>query len=309
MEYTKEDLIKDKNIKCLIWNRTLSMILANKTKTRRVLKLKNKESEYIGREGPKNDIAVFKVHSEDNTKPQYEKVKLKLVEDDIFWNRESAKVNTYCYPFEDGELDYIEYSYASNPKDDYRIPIKEKYQNLEDIPVWVTSFHYIPNGCTREMARYFDKVTSVEIEYLQDISDEDIKKEGIDRFREMCSIPEEKLTDRELFAILWDTTATKGVDDWNSNPRVAAIEYKRLELISMSIGEYYTTITQDKILYNELKYANLSKLSIIKIVNKTYEYRNKSTNMLLKVLEDIGESVTTDEIDIVMKWIKTHAKI
>jgi len=56
-----------------------------------------------------------------------------------------------------------------------RMPVPERFINRE----WFRKYRRIPNGCFREAARIFLKVTDVRVERLQDITEKDGRKEGI----------------------------------------------------------------------------------------------------------------------------------
>ena len=80
------------------------------------------------------------------------------------------------------------------------------------------------------LARIFLPIVSVRVELLNGISDADLKAEGIDQVRKewsqrgnFCEI----LTDRELFAVLWDSLNGEG--SWAKNPWVWVVEFRRLE--------------------------------------------------------------------------------
>lgn len=108
-----------------------------------------------------------------------------------------------------------------------------------DYPVipgkWRPSIHM-----PKEAARIFLKVTDVRVERLQDISNEQILREGINKktvLRYMKQCPEEtEEWERAAHIIpyseLWNSTIKKsdvGVYDWGSNPWVWAIEFERCE--------------------------------------------------------------------------------
>ena len=73
-------------------------------------------------------------------------------------------------------------------------------------------------------ARIWLEVTSVRVERLQSISEEDAEAEGVDFLR---SVPDadETLTAKQLFECLWGSTG----GDWAANPWVWVIDFKRIE--------------------------------------------------------------------------------
>lgn len=83
---------------------------------------------------------------------------------------------------------------------------------------WHPSIHM-----PKEAARIFLRVTDVRVERLQDITEEQVKAEGVD-----CYYP---LTSRLEFYGLWDRTikpADRAIYGWEANPWVWVIEFKRI---------------------------------------------------------------------------------
>jgi hypothetical protein len=127
----------------------------------------------------------------------------------------------WCYWCKDGRiLDYLE---------------KPPYQ-VGDITVGRGSSQI-------EKDQYFYKVTSVRVEKLQDITYDDYLKEGlkfpsIEEYAKVYnkdeeSIKKENLTGTEsvwkvMFRDIWNSTAEKGISDWNSNPYLWVIEYEKI---------------------------------------------------------------------------------
>lgn len=107
-------------------------------------------------------------------------------------------------------------------------------------PKWFSNCQGMPNGCIKEMARIFLKITNVRVQRLQDISEEDCVKEGV--FKDLH--PTE---DGEAFMFfiensiatyynaqscfeceVWNKTALKGYK-WEDNPYVFVYEFERVE--------------------------------------------------------------------------------
>lgn len=89
---------------------------------------------------------------------------------------------------------------------------------------WHPSIHM-----PKEAARIWLKVTNVRVERLQDITSEQICKEGVEVEEPYVLNGEEK---RYAFSILWNSTVKKSDLDrygWNANPWVWVIEFERCE--------------------------------------------------------------------------------
>ncbi len=103
---------------------------------------------------------------------------------------------------------------------------------------WKSS-HFMP----RSAARLFLKVKSIRVERLQDITEEDARREGIKSYwaephrdvapfigtakeigEDLCS------TRREAFQQLWDFLNSKRGYGWDLNPWVWVIEFERINL-------------------------------------------------------------------------------
>ena len=125
----------------------------------------------------------------------------------------------------------IEYKYGSDLPND--VIKKAKWKNKLSMPA--------------KYARYFIEIIGVKVERLQDISDEDCLREGIDEIcpnrhvvqfgygeSEMCfnagkdycrnSIKRCEMSDRKAFAALFDSINGRGT--WDSNPFVFCYEFK-----------------------------------------------------------------------------------
>lgn len=100
---------------------------------------------------------------------------------------------------------------------------------------WYPSIHM-----PKEAARIWLKVTDVRVEKLQDITNEQILKEGIGRdtvVHYLSQFPEnteewERAAHLIPFVELWNSTVKKkdiGVYDWYANPYVFVIEFERCE--------------------------------------------------------------------------------
>lgn len=151
-------------------------------------------------------------------------------------------------PFAPGDILYVRESFYKDAgrylyRADY-MPGEKFCRNGREIDIkWSPSLHM-----PKEAARLFLRIQAVHYERLQDITDEQIMSEGIQRWTKDGSLykywpadaegdwPDCKWTDcprspREAMAKLWDSTiasdkiATLG---WDANPWVWVIEFERI---------------------------------------------------------------------------------
>lgn len=153
---------------------------------------------------------------------------------DIVWLRESVRILTLKGNILDKSLVLVYKYNADSDNRQYEIKLPDRfYGDNFKLPNWVNFFGKykgIPNGCIKEMARTFLKITDVKIEELQDISEQDLIKEGITTFRNKCkTIPDfdETLTNQDLWGILWDSTAKKNYK-CADNPTVWVYEFSKI---------------------------------------------------------------------------------
>ena len=187
-----------------------------KTQTRRVIPLKNNDLIFTGfvvsstaknREG----YCAFGKNKEQDL----EFIKPKYKVGDILYVREPAKVieiNDYqdCFTFK----------YLADNKEE-TLSYLDKWENKDGmtVPRWVENCQGVPNGCIKEMARIFLKVTNVRVERLQDISFDDIEKEGV-----TFNL---KINGKNKWKILWNSTSKDGYK-WEDNPYVFVYEFERI---------------------------------------------------------------------------------
>lgn len=227
-----------------------------KTQTRRITNCTNGSIfKCLGTDKTKNSTtknkfgALFelpKSHWIDKNSLSHEFVASKYKIGDILWAREPAKVlNSH------GDK-YMTVEYLS---DGFITTLEYPERFASSLPRWIAECKGVPNGCIKEMARFFLKVTNVRVEQLHDISDDDCLKEGInsfgggqiadtgDYFETEYFIGEEKLSEDEMyyenetfeeaylaFANLWNSTAPKGYK-WEDNPYVFVYEFERVEYV------------------------------------------------------------------------------
>ena len=127
----------------------------------------------------------------------------------IYPDKESNEVRGYIYK-EDSLEEY-----------DNRYPDGEDYQWGGK---WRPSIHM-----PKEAARIWLKVTGVRVERLQEITEEQIGREGVEVECHHMLNGEEK---RYAFSTLWNSTVKKSDLDrygWNANPWMWVIEFERCE--------------------------------------------------------------------------------
>lgn len=96
--------------------------------------------------------------------------------------------------------------------------------DIADVTKWKPSIHM-----PKEAARIWLKVTDVRVERLQDITSEQISREGVEVEYPYVLNGEEK---RYAFSTLWNSTIKKSDIDrygWDANPWVWVIEFERCE--------------------------------------------------------------------------------
>ncbi|MEN4053758.1 hypothetical protein [Sulfurimonas sp. NWX79] len=138
---------------------------------------------------------------------------------DIVWIREPVKIDM-CFT-EEIHFHYL----ADNTTSKLGIPkrfIKDGF-----VVDWMSHCNGIPNGCIKEMARIFLKITDVRVERLQSISASDVEAEGTPYW-------DNNLTEKECrklytwrWANLWNKTAQKGYK-WEDNPYVFVYKFERV---------------------------------------------------------------------------------
>lgn len=176
---------------------------------------------------------------EDYTENQFTENFAKYQIDDILWVREPARVNNFAYINKDTNKVDIQCFYTSdNTK--IEIPLPDRfYDEFGKIPEWANNCQGIPNGCIKEMARIFLRITNVRVERLQDISYEECIKEGVFEYETVLESPkfQYKYSEKSMhystpklaFMALWNSTAPKGYK-WEDNPYVFVYEFDKVVL-------------------------------------------------------------------------------
>ena len=125
------------------------------------------------------------------------------------------------------------------PADDTLIEFKvtpDEYERLSRFP---EDKKLSPYWLTKQESRIWLKVKDVRVERLQEITDEDCEKEGLENFCKKChalfSDCDTCLNDEGIkvdFKELWNSTIKKSDIDlygWDANPWVYVIEFERCE--------------------------------------------------------------------------------
>ena len=153
---------------------------------------------------------------------------------DILYVRESVFQGVGHYLDVSGDTvsvftnDFEYYADGLHEKDHW----KDKYEH--------TWMHRRPSiHMPKEAARIWLKVTDVRVERLQEITDDDCEKEGLENYCKKChalfSNCDTCLNDggiKEDFKELWNSTIKKsdlGIYGWGANPWVWVIEFERCE--------------------------------------------------------------------------------
>lgn len=222
---TKAELLK--TARPILFNTNMvRAILEGKTVTRRICKDGNDYTvpDMSFYDADKRTYAVHNYANKDHT----EKLSIgerpcPICPGDILYVRE-----TYCPNY----FDFVtQYGNRHGYKADYERAIL--YSNISKPKKWTPSIHM-----PKEAARIFLKVTDVRVERLQDITDEQIIKEGISREtvdHYIAQFPEtvEFVHAAHLlpYSELWNSTIKKSalpLYGWDANPWVWVIEFERI---------------------------------------------------------------------------------
>ena len=205
---------------------TKAILDGRKVQTRRVFKNKDiKISNVLG-----GNVFCYDDYGNDETfsVDEFIKTYAKYQKNETIWVREPAKITSWhsC-----AINDKMTYKYlADDFEKTINIPLR-LVKNL-DYPKWITNCQGIPNGCIKEMARIFLKVTNVRVARLKDITLDDIKKEGcpsitmIGNNKDTIGFKERK--SNEWWINLWNSTAPKDYK-WEDNPYILVYEFERIE--------------------------------------------------------------------------------
>jgi hypothetical protein len=115
----------------------------------------------------------------------------------------------------------VEYLYRQNRGD---VVYKAEHIPLDHLPggKWRPSIHM-----PRWASRITLEITNVGVERVQEITKEDVEKEGGWEWeKHHCDKMNPPETHRETFQLMWDSI--NGKDSWISNPWVWVIEFKQI---------------------------------------------------------------------------------
>ena len=149
------------------------------------------------------------------------------------WEQCDNIISTYRY--QKGDILYVRETWSEGWEEGTYIYKAD--DKLADNPLfeYSTKLIYKPSiHMPKEAARIFLKVTNVRIANLQDITDEEAKKEGAN-FKNGKNVGWKEKMERtaiQRFAEIWDKTIKKNELDiysWRANPWVWVIEFERVK--------------------------------------------------------------------------------
>lgn len=213
-----------------------AILAGTKTQTRRAIQ----DKFYYHLQGDSKNLPYVKKYTDD-----FIDSNAKYKNGDVLWVREPARVissNAFeatmqCEYKADGHVVDIDI-------DDKHIDadFDDNYDGDKDYikTKWIRECNGIPNGCIKELARIYLKVTNVRVERLQDIEHEDICSEGMN-FDSYCLQDQSKSYSNdehgevdycedmanEWWQGLWNSTAKDGYK-WQDNPFVFVYEFERI---------------------------------------------------------------------------------
>lgn len=126
-------------------------------------------------------------------------------------------------PCEPGDILYVRETWKKAPNGYYYYEDWQR-NDIADVTKWKPSIHM-----PKEAARIWLKVTDVRVERLQEITSEQIGREGVEVEYPYVLNGEEK---RYAFSTLWNSTIKKSNLNrygWDANPWVWVIEFERCE--------------------------------------------------------------------------------
>jgi len=150
----------------------------------------------------------------------------------VAWGPNEQCTNHYCkIPYEVGDILWVRETWAQLDMDYKVVPGQFNIDDFNECPIvykadypnkqiiWRPSI-FMP----RSAARLFLKVKSIRVERLQEITEEDARREGC-----IYGMITGQCTAKGQFRDLWDSLNSKRGYDWNRNPWVWVIEFERVE--------------------------------------------------------------------------------
>lgn len=222
---------------------TKAILDGRKTQTRRAIKQVLKKP--IDSKYPKNEMYLDSYNNsnrwywwtQDGRQNLSICIKAKYKKDEVIWVREPAKVIHDFLDSKNNAKRTMKYKFLADGKD-FNIEIPSRFiavtvscgNFIVDYPRWIHERQRIPNGCIKEMARIFLKITDIRVERLKDISEYNCVKEGVLSrliwMKEEFNPKSENLIN-EFHYNLWNKTAQKGYK-WEDNPYVFVYEFERV---------------------------------------------------------------------------------
>lgn len=199
---TREELMR--NAKPILFNTEMvrAILDGKKTVTRRVIKDEVKDKQEINKNG----------------KGEYELY-------DVTPRCGIPKGKIYKTPYQPGDILYVRETFVQAAAHIFWYKSdKKSWINNKNMP-WKPSIHM-----PKEAARIFLKVTDVRVEKLQDITDEEAKREG-SQPQNPFDYDVNKWPNKEHFKEIWNSTVKKSDIDrygWGANPWVWVIEFERI---------------------------------------------------------------------------------
>ena len=203
---------------------TKAILDSQKTQTRRVVK-----GGFLDKNEAKIISNLFKENKYDEALSLWG-FEAKYQKDEVIWVREPVRV----WAFISNDLDF---SYNADGVNMTKKLPNRFYDENNNTPKWTDGHEdgrYIPNGCIKEMARIFLKITDVRVERLQDIKYGSIMNEGCNIDISDCvkydGENQEEAINHSVYnwwIRLWNKTALKGYN-WKDNPYVFVYEFKRV---------------------------------------------------------------------------------
>lgn len=136
----------------------------------------------------------------------------------------------YDQPYQTGDILWVRETWSEGYEDGTYI--YKASDKLADLPTFKESSKLIYHPSIhmpKEAARIFLKVTDVRVERLQDITEEQARKEGCYYGPLFEGGNDDEIAARSQFVRLWNSTVKNDLQKWHANPWVWVIEFERCE--------------------------------------------------------------------------------